>query len=75
MGKAINTNLEKAYGMLKLPTRTEVDEISRKVNKINQDIRKMVDVREKGNHGVRRPKIAAKRTSSTKPAARRPARA
>jgi hypothetical protein len=73
--KAVNTNIGKAFSMLNLPTKTEVEAISKKVNKINQDIRKMVDVREKGNHGARRPKIAAKRTSTTKRAAHRTGRA
>jgi polyhydroxyalkanoate synthesis regulator phasin len=72
MGKAINANLEKAYGALNLPTRAELDEISRKVNKINQEIRKLAETRGKHNGNGRRPAVpsrkAARKTMSRKTA-------
>jgi hypothetical protein len=62
--KTLNTNIEKAYIVLNLPTRTEVDQIAKKVNKINADVRHLADARAKIVHGAKKAKPVAKKNGS-----------
>lgn len=43
--KTFSDGLQKAYGALNIPTKMEVEEISKRVNKINNEIRRLVDSR------------------------------
>jgi hypothetical protein len=61
--KTFNANVEKAYGALNIPTRTEVEALTLKVNRINADIRKIVDMKSKS---VKTAKPAAKKVASKK---------